>query len=106
MEKEVFEGIMRGLGDVQRYMHGDSSGMVVHHVEVPQQVDVKAIRKKLSMTQEQFAVTFGFSLPALRHWERGDRTPERSARILLKVIEFSPETVLKATHATAQIHST
>jgi DNA-binding transcriptional regulator YiaG len=70
------------------------------------QVDVKAPRKKLAMTQEQFAVTFGFSLPALRHWERGDRTPERSARILLKVIEFSPETVLKATHATSQIHLT
>jgi hypothetical protein len=48
MEKEMFEGIMRGLGDVQRYMHGDSSGMVVHQVEVPQQVDVKAIRKKLA----------------------------------------------------------
>jgi len=72
MEKEIFDGIMRGLGDVKRYMQGDNSGMVVHHVEVPQHVDVKAIRSKLSMTQEQFAATFGFSLPALRHWERGD----------------------------------
>jgi hypothetical protein len=42
MEKDIFDGIIRGLGDVKRYMQGDSSGMVVHHVEVPQQVDVKA----------------------------------------------------------------
>jgi len=38
-------------------------------------VDVKALRSKVSMTQEQFAARFGFSTATLRHWERGNRAP-------------------------------
>ena len=55
--------------------------------------DVKAIRRRLGLSQTQFASRFGFSVRTLQQWEQGRAIPERPARILLKVIENAPETV-------------
>src|SRR5262249_24847287 len=49
--------------------------------------DVKAIRTKLSMTQEQFAEAFHLSIATVRDWEQGRFQPDRSARTLLRIIE-------------------
>lgn len=57
------------------------------------EVDVQAVRKAQGMTQEEFAETYGFALSALRNWEQGRRLPDRSARILLMLIEREPEVV-------------
>lgn len=62
---------------------------------MPETVNVKAIRTKLKLTQEKFAHEYGFTLSAVQDWEQGRRTPERSARILLKVIEHDPKIVEK-----------
>lgn len=61
----------------------------------PTAVDVKSIRAKVGMTQEEFAVTFGINLGTLRHWERGDRLPRGSALVLLNLIQKDPATILK-----------
>lgn len=58
--------------------------------------DVKGLRSRVSMTQEQFAARFGFSVATLRHWERGDRTPQGPALVLLNVIDKNPAAVLSA----------
>lgn len=62
----------------------------------PGPVDVAAIRKRIGMTQKQFAARFGFPLATLRHWEHGDRKPRGSARVLLNVIARNPKAVLLA----------
>lgn len=67
-----------------------------HVVMVPVDVDVKAIRRKLRMSQRDFASRFGFSLGTLQNWERGHRRPEGAARVLLKVIEKRPKAVIEA----------
>lgn len=59
-------------------------------------VDVKAIRKASGMTQQVFASTFGFTVGALRDWEQGRKRPERTARVLLRVIAEAPGTVARA----------
>lgn len=51
-----------------------------YRVHVPEQIDVRAIRKKLGMTQEEFAAHFGFGVNTLRHWEHGKRHA-RGARL-------------------------
>ncbi len=68
-------------------------GFVVH---VPDAVDVAAIRKRLGYSQSQFSRRFGFSIDALQDWEQHRRTPDRTARILLKVIESEPNAVTRA----------
>jgi len=71
----------------------DPLNYVVH---VPDQINVKAIRKNLKMTQTVFANTFGFKIATLRHWEQKKRVPEGPARAYLLVISREPETVQKA----------
>ena len=61
-------------------------------MHVPEKVDVKSIRNKLPMTQARFSDVFGFSLDAIKHWERGRRTP---------VIDKSPAAVLTALQSAA-----
>lgn len=87
--------ILRGMKQALAYARGDKRGSVTHIIKVPQ-VDVRAARRKLGMTQRDFASNFGVSLDTLRNWEQGRRRPEGPARVLLAVIARAPETVLKA----------
>ena len=70
-----------------------------YRVHVPEAIDVKAIRTKLAMTQEEFAGRFGFSVNTLRHWEQGLRQPEGPTRAYLLVIDRAPKAVQKALQA-------
>lgn len=64
-------------------------------------IDVAAIRKRLGLSQPQFATQFGIDLTTLRNWEQGRRRPEGPARVLLKVISYSPQAVRQAVKAAA-----
>ena len=96
--KTQFEQMMDGLNDVEAFLAGKHEGFRAH---VPQEVDVKAIRNRLGMTQARFSDTFGFSLDAIKHWEGGRRTPEAPARTLLTVIDKNPAAVLTALNSAA-----
>jgi putative transcriptional regulator len=64
--------------------------------KAPRPIDVRAIRRRLRLTQRQFAGHFGFSVATLRHWERGNRRPSGTALVLLHVIAGNPRAVLVA----------
>lgn len=57
---------------------------------------VRAIRLDLELTQEEFASRFGLSLGTLRDWEQGRRSPDATARTLLRVIAVAPDLVANA----------
>jgi putative transcriptional regulator len=71
----------------------DESQYVVH---IPPEIDIKAIRGRLGMTQREFANRFDFNINTLRHWEQGRRVPDGTARAYLRVIDREPEAVQKA----------
>jgi putative transcriptional regulator len=71
-----------------------------YRVHVPETVDVRAIRSKLGLSQDQFATRFGISLSTLRKWEQGERQPEGAARAYLKVIDRIPDAVQAALRTT------
>ncbi len=50
--KTQFEQMMDGLNDVEAFLAGEQEGFKAH---VPQEVDVKAIRNRLGMTQARFS---------------------------------------------------
>ena len=60
---------------------GAREGFVAH---VPEQIDVKAIRLRMGLSQAKFANQFGFSVDAVRNWEQGRRQPDVAARAFLK----------------------
>jgi len=59
-------------------------------------LEVKAIRKKLHVSQTQFAMLIGVSAATLRNWEQGRTYPEGAARVLLRIAARRPQAVLEA----------
>ena len=68
-------------------------------MHIPDEINVKAIRARLRMTQQEFAGRFGFSVNTLRHREQGKRTPEGPTRAYLLVIGHARKVVQKALQA-------
>ena len=91
--KSAFEDIKQGLQEAIAHAKGEGAGV---QADYPRPGDVRALRARVGMTQEQFAARFGFSAATLRHWERGDRTPRGPALVLLNVIERNPGAVIAA----------
>ena len=95
---ELADSIRRGLEEAIVIVEGKAEPSS-YRVHLPARIDVKAIRTRLRMTQEEFAQRFGFSVSTLRHWEQGSRRPEGPTRAYLLVIERAPEAVQKALQA-------
>jgi putative transcriptional regulator len=58
--------------------------------------DVKALRTRLGMTQEQFASAYRLPVGTVRDWEQGRTQPDAPALALLAVIEREPEAAGRA----------
>ena len=77
--------IVRGEADAKSYkMH------------IPAAIDVRAVRVRLKMTQEEFAVRYGLTLARVRDWEQGRSSPDSAARAYLTVIEREPKAAARA----------
>lgn len=85
---EEAKAIARGEADPSTYK-----------VHLPTDIDVKAIRQGLHMTQAEFSTRYGFPLGTLRDWEQGKGKPDTSARVLLLVIAKEPQAVERALKA-------
>jgi putative transcriptional regulator len=88
------ESMIAGARQALAFARGEPDhGCIVH---IPEEIDVKAIRKKVNMSQEEFARQFGFSKRTLEHWEHGRRVPTGPARAFLTVIAREPDAVRRA----------
>jgi putative transcriptional regulator len=54
-------------------------------------VNVRELRERLGLTQEQFALRYGLDLDAVRNWEHRRRIPDPAARGYLRVIDKLPD---------------
>jgi len=88
-----FSSIKQGLKEAIDFSEGKLKKAVIHEFSP---LDVKRVRAKIGMSQREFASAFGISVSTLRHWERGDRSPQGPALVLLNVVAKEPELVLKA----------
>jgi putative transcriptional regulator len=62
-------------------------------LHVPADIDVKAIRQKTQMPQEDFAYTFGFTPNQIKDWEQGRSRPLGGVRAYLMIIDRDPTMV-------------
>src|ERR1700686_2794155 len=62
----------------------------------PKPIDVKAIRRRVKMSQAEFARAYGISKRALQEWGKGGRQPDSAARAYLTVIAKQPAAVRRA----------
>jgi putative transcriptional regulator len=83
--------LINGLKEVYAHKQGQVKLESVT-VTVPD-VDVRAIRDTLKLSQDTFAKRYGLSLATIRNWEHGARKPEGPARVLLNLIQRQPDLV-------------
>lgn len=89
----IGKNLIQGVEEALDYAKSQTKGALTHKVNVPAEMDVSAIRKKLHMSRQRFSEEFGFSIRTLEKWERGERLPEGPTRAYLKVIEKDPNAV-------------
>ncbi|MGJ4898987.1 MULTISPECIES: helix-turn-helix domain-containing protein [unclassified Bradyrhizobium] len=59
-------------------------------------LEVRDLRRRVHLTQQEFAAKLGVPVETIRNWEQGKRMPRGPARALLTVIAHAPETVFAA----------
>ena len=63
-------------------------------VEIPEILltpeKIKTIRKKTNLSQSVFAKLLNVSLSSVRQWEQGQRVPTGATRVLLELLDKSP----------------
>ena len=92
--KEIITGARQALA----YLKGDKTKGRAYKVR-NRDIDVKAIRERLHMTQEVFSETFAIPVSTLKKWQTNNRVPEGPTKAYLTVIEKNPHAVKKALHS-------
>ena len=103
MSKRAFEQIAEGLREAIAIARGDSKPVKVF---IPSHIDVQRIRRKLRLSQQDFAQAFGFTVHQIRQWEQGRSHPLGAVRAYLTIIDRDPKHVMgvlqrKKPHANA-----
>lgn len=62
---------------------------------IPADIDVRAIRHKTKLSQEDFAAVFGFSVSQIRQWEQHRCRPLGGVRAYLMLIDSRPEDLVR-----------
>ena len=87
--------IMQGAREALAIANGEAD-LATFVVRPSSEVDVKAIRTGLHMSQTTFAETFKLSVRTVQEWEHGRAKPDATGRAYLKVIQARPEAVKEA----------
>ncbi len=56
----------------------------------------RQVRRRLGLTQTEFARRIEVPLDTVRNWEQGKRRPTGAAKSLLKILDKAPESALAA----------
>ena len=87
MSKKAFERIAEGLNEALSVARGAKKPARLY---VPAELDVKAIRTKIELSQEDFATAYGFTATQIKDWEQGRSRPLGGLRAYLMMIDFDP----------------
>lgn len=95
-ETEFGRDLIAGAKQILAHVEGRKV-MKEYALLVP--VDVKGIRAKVGMSQNEFAEAFCLNRRTLQQWEQGKASPDLAVRAYLTVIERNPEVVRAALRA-------
>lgn len=96
--KKLVDNIIAGFEDALAYLDGDKSRGVSTKLTVPA-IDVKSIRKKTGLTQEEFSDLFAIKTRTLQDWEQSKKIPSVSAQVFLTLVDQNPSAVKKTLKA-------
>jgi len=87
------ERMIASAKEALAFAKGETNAGAVH---IPDEIDIARIRKKIHMSQSQFAAYIGVSVRTIQEWEQGRVVPSGAARAFLTVIDREPEAVRRA----------
>ncbi len=90
MKEEMFKELLESVRQAGAIRRGEMEPSRVFVDETP---DVKGIRTKFGVSQEEFASLLGISVRTLENWEQKRRMPKGPARVLLEVAAAHPDAV-------------
>ncbi len=96
MDKDAFDELLKSVEEMDAIARGKKGASRSFDFQGP---EVKAIRDRLGVSQDKFAMILGVSKRTVENWEQGRRHPTGPARSLLKIVEADPEHALQALRA-------
>ena len=96
MDKESFDELLKSLKHMDDIAKGKKRATRKFDFPDP---EVKPIRQRLLVSQQNYAMIQGVSKRTLENWQQGRRHPTGAARSLLKIVEADPEHALQALRA-------
>ena len=96
MKKEEFTQLLESIKEAGQIKKGRKRPSRIFKYRTP---NIKSIRRKLHVSQSEFALMIGVSANTVQNWEQGRREPEGPAKALLRVAEKNPKAVFQALHA-------
>jgi len=96
MDNDMFNELLASVEEMEQITQGNKAPYRQFQFAEP---EVKAIREKTGLSQSRFAMLIGVSKRTLENWEQGRRHPTGPAKVLLKVLEADPQSVVRTLHA-------
>ena len=92
MSRKAFDKVAEGLTEALGIARGEAKPARLH---IPSEIDVRAIRRRTGLSQDDFATAFGFTINQIRDWEQGRARPLGGVRAYLLIIERDAKRVLE-----------
>ena len=96
MKKDHFEKLVASIREAVEIKAGRKAPSRTYEIKPP---EIKTVREKLNVSQNQFALMIGVSVRTLQNWEQGRRKPEGPAKALLRIASRNPTALLDALYA-------
>ncbi len=99
MEHKMGKRLIESMKEAVDFAKGNKNkGRVSHHkvvkaIHIPDDINPRAIRQALQMTQEEFSARYGFNLYTLRNWELNRRHPDQAVLAYLYAISKNPQQI-------------
>ncbi len=93
MDEKLFQELETNLKEAVKVTKGRAAPKTSYVFVTP--AEIKAIRRKVRMSQAVFARAFHLSLDTVKGWEQGKRSPDAAASNYLRMIDANPEFVQK-----------
>ena len=96
MKDDDFSKLVASIKEAGQIKAGRQKPGRRHEIKPP---DIRSVRRKLRVSQPEFAMMIGVSTRTLQNWEQGRRKPVGPASALLRVASRNPKAVLDALHS-------
>lgn len=80
------ESIARGLEQAAAHFRSQAN-LRTYTYNVPDHVNIRKVRRKIGLSQAEFAAKFALNARTLQEWEQGRATPDLATRAYMTVIE-------------------